>query len=291
MERNSIKYESVIPHQLKMELVTLLDPTDHVHGRDWRLLASELGLDEKVRYLETKSNPTELLLAVWETKSCKLPTLISVLRSIGRDDAAAAVENHTTPNNETTSPRGVASSETPPSGGVLASTDNLIPEKLKSELAVLLDPIDVVSGHDWRHLASQLKLDEKIRYLQSKGDPTHQLLSICEIRKISMPKLVGMMRTMEREDAAKAIEAYISPALEPDEVARGRGGCDNSGRENEHENDIDGCTGESNDAAVTDILNPRSPPETTTRKGFLSRLTRCVSTCLMQGRGTTHNTP
>ena len=288
MERNSIKYESVIPHQLKMELVTLLDPTDHVHGRDWRLLASELGLDEKVRYLETKSNPTELLLAVWETKSCKLPTLISVLRNIGRDDAAAAVENHIKPNNET-STRGVASSDTPPSDGDLDSTDNLIPEKIKSELAVLLDPIDVVSGHDWRHLASQLKLDEKIRYLQSKGDPTHQLLSICEIRKISMPKLVGMMRTTEREDAAKAIEAYISPALEPDEVARGRGGCDNSGRENEHENDIDGCTGESNDAAVTDILNP--PPETTTRKGFLSRLRRFVSTCLMQGRGTTRNTP
>ncbi|KAI0236990.1 hypothetical protein LSAT2_012501 [Lamellibrachia satsuma] len=279
MERNSIKYESVIPHQLKMELVTLLDPTDHVHGRDWRLLASELGLDEKVRYLETKSNPTELLLAVWETKSCKLTTLISVLRSTGRDDAAAAVENHIKPHNETTSPRGAASSDTPPSGGDAASTDNLIPEKLKSELAVLLDPIDVVSGHDWRHLASQLKLDEKIRYLQIKGDPTHRLLSVCETRKISMPELVAMMRTMEREDAAKAIEAYVNPAHDPDEVSllaggaavyRGHGGCDNKGRENEHEIGIDGCTGESNDAAVTDTLNPRSSPETTTRKAFLS---------------------
>ena len=43
---------------------------------------------------------------------------------------------------------GATVTATPASGGVLDLTDVLIPEKLKWQLAILLDPIDVVSGHN-----------------------------------------------------------------------------------------------------------------------------------------------
>jgi len=85
----------------------------------------------------------------------------------------------------------------------------VVPEDLKTELVLLLDPIDEVNGHDWRHLAALLELNNKIRFLQRKSSPTDVLLDHCEMKNISLPALAAMMRTMGREDAAVTIECYI----------------------------------------------------------------------------------
>lgn len=206
MELVSLESQPVIPHRLKMELMTLLDPFDHVYGRDWRLLASELRLDGKIHYLESKPNPTELLLRKWEARSETLVTLAVLLRNMKRGDAAALVENHISSTIEKT----LDANQTKPSpcGVGVVSLDYRIPEELKSSLAMLLDPVDPVTGHDWCHLASQLGLDFKIDYMKSRGNPTHQLLVVCESRQFGMLTLVAMMRSMGREDAAKVIEQY-----------------------------------------------------------------------------------
>ena len=189
---------STIPHQLKMQLASLLDPPDHIRGHDWRHLASELGLDEKVPYLESKGNPTELLLMVWEMRNDSLSSLTTTMRDIEREDAATTIRSF----QETTT---VEMAETSPK----LEEECVVPEDLKTELVLLLDPIDEVNGHDWRHLAALLELNNKIRFLQRKSSPTDVLLDHCEMKNISLPALAAMMRTMGREDAAVTIECYI----------------------------------------------------------------------------------
>ena len=208
MELVSLQSHPIIPHRLKMGLVTLLDPYDRVHGRDWRLLASELGLDDKIHFLESKPNPTELLLRNWEARSETLVTLATLLRRLGREDAAVLVESYIS---STTGKTQEGSQVVPsPCDVGVVSPHYRIPEKLKLNLSLLLDPVDPVSGHDWRHLASELGLDDKINYMRSRGNPTHQLLAVCESRYVDMLTLVAMMRSMGREDAAKVIEQYDS---------------------------------------------------------------------------------
>ena len=201
MELVSLQSQPIIPHRLKMDLVTLLDPYDRVHGRDWRLLASELGLDDKIHFLESKPNPTELLLMKWEARSDTLVTLSTLLRKLGREDAAVLVESYGSRR------EGSEVLPSPCDVGVV-SPHYRIPEKLKLNLSLLLDPVDPVTGHDWRHLASNLGLDDKINYMRSRGNPTHQLLVVCESHRVDMLTLAAMMRSMGREDAAKVIEQY-----------------------------------------------------------------------------------
>ena len=190
---------STIPHQLKMQLASLLDPPDHIRGHDWRHLASELGLDEQVPYLESKGNPTELLLMVWEMRNDSLSSLTTTMRDIEREDAATTIRSF----QETTT---VEMAETSPK----LEEECVVPEDLKTELVLLLDPIDEVNGYDWRHLAAELGLDHKIGYLQRKASPTEELLRHCEMMNISLPALVTVMRNMDREDAAVTIEAHVS---------------------------------------------------------------------------------
>ena len=187
---------NTIPHQLKMQLASLLDPPDHIRGHDWRHLASELGLDEKVLYLQSKGNPTELLLMVWEMRNESLSSLTTTMRDIGREDAATTIQSF----QETTT---VEMAETSPK----PEEECGLPDDLKTELVSLLDPIDEVKGHDWRHLAAQLGLDRRIGFLRRKTSPTTQLLGYCEMMNISLPALCTMMRSMGREDAAVTIEA------------------------------------------------------------------------------------
>ena len=53
-DRHSVLRLSTIPHMLKMQLASLLDPPDHIRGHNWQQLAGVLGLDEKVPYLQSK---------------------------------------------------------------------------------------------------------------------------------------------------------------------------------------------------------------------------------------------
>ena len=185
-----------------MQLASLLDPRDHIRGHDWRSLASVLGLDEKVPYLESKGHPTELLLMVWEMRNDSLDTLAATMRNIEREDAASAIESFSEATN-------VDVAETSPK----VEEECVIPDDLRTELVSLLDPIDEVNGYDWRHLAELLELSNKIQYLQRKPSPTDALLDHCDMNNISLPALAVMMRTMGREDAAVTIECYVSETV------------------------------------------------------------------------------
>ena len=189
---------STIPHMLKMQLASLLDPPDHIRGRDWRHLASVLGLDEKVPYLQSKSYPMELLLMVWEMRNASLCSLANTMRTIEREDAASTIESF------------LQVRDVPETLPKLAEDECVFPDDLKTNLALLLDPLDEVSGHDWRELAAQLGLDHNIGYLQRKRSPTDELLNHCEKNNVSLHALAVMMRTMGRQDAAVTVEGHIT---------------------------------------------------------------------------------
>ena len=139
-----------------------------------------LGLDEKVPYLESKGHPTELLLIVWEMRNDSLSSLTTTMRDIEREDAAATIQSF----QETTT---VEMAETSPK----LEEECGLPDDLKTELVLVLDPIDEVNGHDWRHLAALLELNNKIRFLQRKSSSTDVLLDHCEIKKYFLARSGG----------------------------------------------------------------------------------------------------
>ena len=192
---------NTIPHILKMQLASLLDPPDHIRGHDWRHLASVLGLDEKVPYLQNKGYPMELLLMVWEMRNASLCSLANTMRTIEREDAASTIESF------------LQVRDVPETLPKLVEDECVIPDDLKTSLALLLDPLDQVSGHDWRELAAQLGLDHNIGYLQRRRSPTEVLLNHCEKNNISLQALAVVMRTMGREDAAVTVEGHITLTL------------------------------------------------------------------------------
>ncbi len=69
----------------------MLDPPEQF-GRDWCLLALQLGLTEDVPAINQagdRGSPTDKLLLVWEKGvSGTVVSIIDALRGIGRDDAA-----------------------------------------------------------------------------------------------------------------------------------------------------------------------------------------------------------
>lgn len=73
----------------RQALCALLDPPDPL-GKDWCMLALQLGLADCVPAIESSSNsPTAALLDYWATKkSSSLGELIKKLQSLGREDAA-----------------------------------------------------------------------------------------------------------------------------------------------------------------------------------------------------------
>ena len=89
----SAPYASIrdVPLQTRVELCRMLDPREPL-GRDWCLLALQLGMTEEVPEIDQindNSSPTDKLLTIWE--KCVSSTVVSVidaLRGIGREDCA-----------------------------------------------------------------------------------------------------------------------------------------------------------------------------------------------------------
>ena len=80
-----------VPLQTKVQLCRMLDPPESF-GRDWCLLALQLGLTEEVPVIDQANDnisPTEKLLTSWEKGvSTTLVAVVDALRGIGREDAA-----------------------------------------------------------------------------------------------------------------------------------------------------------------------------------------------------------
>ncbi|XP_019626150.1 PREDICTED: uncharacterized protein LOC109471296 [Branchiostoma belcheri] len=82
-----------IPHKLRTELCIKLDPKKAC-GKDWRSLASELGLDERIEFFDSKESPTELVLQEFEMSGKTLKDLTAILTGIERPDTAYLVQEH-----------------------------------------------------------------------------------------------------------------------------------------------------------------------------------------------------
>ena len=88
----------IVPHSLRKELVLLLDPKKTMIGSDWRDLASALGKQDCIDYLDTTSgSPTEHLLNVVEELNILLPELRDMMLAIDRRDCAEAIDSHIRP--------------------------------------------------------------------------------------------------------------------------------------------------------------------------------------------------
>ena len=100
----SAPYTSVrdIPLQTRVQVCRMLDPPDPF-GRDWCLLALQLGLQEEVPAIDTSldsSSPTDKLLTAWDCSSNQtIVCLVDALKGIGRDDVALEVVNGLSPFN------------------------------------------------------------------------------------------------------------------------------------------------------------------------------------------------
>ncbi|VDI36860.1 UNC5C-like protein [Mytilus galloprovincialis] len=81
------------PHDLKVKLKVLLDPHS-AFDRNWKALASALGKDKCIRYLETMNSPTENLLSHAESMKLSLETLADILSCIQREDASTLVKEY-----------------------------------------------------------------------------------------------------------------------------------------------------------------------------------------------------
>ena len=77
-----------------MELAILLNPIDKLHGRDWRHLASIMGLDDMIPYLDPIGGQTELLLNALDCFNVNLESITAVMREFEREDAAVTIEKY-----------------------------------------------------------------------------------------------------------------------------------------------------------------------------------------------------
>lgn len=83
----------LIPHKLRMSLVHLLEPSDTL-GNDWRMIASDLGMDTKIPMLKEKDSPFQEVLKVMEEQNKDLNWLVTKLISHQRLDAAGIVTTY-----------------------------------------------------------------------------------------------------------------------------------------------------------------------------------------------------
>ena len=86
---------SELPHYVVEELCMCLNPP--LMRKDYRSLAGKMGFTHKqVKNIDTKSNPTEELLAIWASgKGSKNVTdLIELLTAIKRYDAIEMLKEH-----------------------------------------------------------------------------------------------------------------------------------------------------------------------------------------------------
>ena len=95
-----------VPLQTRVRLCSMLDPPDP-YGRDWCLLALQLGLQEEVPRIDTADDsrsPTDKLLEAWDrTGTQTIVSLVDALRTIGREDAASALVGGLSPFNNPSS--------------------------------------------------------------------------------------------------------------------------------------------------------------------------------------------
>ncbi|KAL8580949.1 hypothetical protein ACOMHN_017516 [Nucella lapillus] len=87
-------YGSRLPSHTRTQLCQLLDPPNS-RGNNWRMLAQTLMLDRYVSYLDSQNSPTGGILDLWEARHgdrCSLSDLRTVLRAMGRTDAAAVLD-------------------------------------------------------------------------------------------------------------------------------------------------------------------------------------------------------
>ena len=88
------------PLHARMQLSALLDPPDPM-GRNWCLLALQLGITEEVPAIDTardQGSPTDKLLTAWgRSSSSTVAVLVDALLGIGRADAAEALIEGTSP--------------------------------------------------------------------------------------------------------------------------------------------------------------------------------------------------
>lgn len=99
----SAPYASIrdIPLRTRVHVCRLLDPPDPL-GKDWCLLALQLGLQEEVATIDIgldRGSPTDKLLMIWERSNSgnTIVSLVDALRTIGRDDVAMEVVNGLSP--------------------------------------------------------------------------------------------------------------------------------------------------------------------------------------------------
>ena len=88
------------PLRTRLQLSAMLDPPDPM-GRNWCLLALQLGITEEVPAIDTardQGSPTDKLLTAWgKSSSSTVAVLVDALCGIGRADAAAVLIECTSP--------------------------------------------------------------------------------------------------------------------------------------------------------------------------------------------------
>ena len=89
-----------IPLQTRVQICRMLDPPDPF-GRDWCLLALQLGLQEEVPSIDQsndRGSPTDKLLTAWECGGSQtVVSLVDALKGMGREDVAMEVVNGLSP--------------------------------------------------------------------------------------------------------------------------------------------------------------------------------------------------
>ena len=84
----------------RLRVCRMLDP-EHPFGRDWCLLALQLGLTEAVPAIDQSNDglsPTDKLLTTWDcTENGTIVAIVDSLRAIGRSDAADVIINGISP--------------------------------------------------------------------------------------------------------------------------------------------------------------------------------------------------
>ncbi|XP_014779205.1 UNC5C-like protein [Octopus bimaculoides] len=88
-----------------------------------------------------------------------------------------------------------------------------IPQELRLKLKLLLDP-SCLFDKNWKALASYLKLDSSIRYMEAKDSPTDQLLDILEQKMYSLEAIHHILTDIGRIDAATEIEEFLEQSVE-----------------------------------------------------------------------------
>ncbi len=90
---NSSLGQNQLPFLVKRNLFLLLDPK-LPSGKDWRMLASQLGMDAMIYSFDTQINPTMEVLKIFEIMDRPITELEDHLRYMDRNDAADVIKIH-----------------------------------------------------------------------------------------------------------------------------------------------------------------------------------------------------